>query len=225
MSQGVPQGFVLGPLLFNIYLNDLLFLSEFTDLCNFADDTTFYACDMDLNSLIKRLEHDSFLVIEWFENNNMKLNQDKCHLLVSGYKNENVSANIENEKIWETNKQKLLGLDIDRNLNFNEHVSFLSRKVGNKLTVLARLSNFMSFKQRSILLKTFVESQFGYCPLIWMFHSRRVNNKINHLHEHSLRIVYKDNYSSYVDLLVKDKSFTIHQRNIQSLAVELFKVK
>ena len=58
-----------------------------------------------------------------------------------------------------------------------------------------------------------------------MFHSRRVNNKINHLHERSLRIVYKDNYSSYVDLLVKDKSFTIHQRNIQSLAIELFKVK
>ena len=180
---------------------------------------------MDLNSLIKRLEHDSFLAIEWFENNNMKLNQDKCHLLVSGYKNENVWANIGNEKIWESNKQKLLGLDIDRNLNFNEHVSSLCRKAGNKLSVLARLSNFMSFKQRRILLKTFIESQFGYCPLIWMFHSRRVNNKINHLHERSLRIVYKDNYSSYVDLLAKDKSFTIHQRNIQSLAIKLFKVK
>ena len=180
---------------------------------------------MDLNSLLKILEQDNFLAIEWLENNNMKLNQGKCHLLVSGYKNENVSANIGNENIWESHKQKLLGLDIDWNLNFNEHVSSLCRKVGNKLSVLARLSNFMSFKQRRILLKTFIESQFGYCPLIWMFDSRRVNNKINHLHERSLRIVYKDNYSSYVDLLVKDKSFTIHQRNIQSLAVELFKVK
>ena len=85
------------------------------------DDTTFYACDMDLNSLIKRLEHDSFLAIEWFENNNMKLNNDKCNLLVSRYKNENVWANIGKGKIWESNKQKLLGLDIDRNLNFNEH--------------------------------------------------------------------------------------------------------
>ena len=66
----------------------MLFLSEFTGLCNFADGTIFYACDMDLNSLIKKLEHDNFLTIEWFVENNMKLNQDKCHLLVSGYKNE-----------------------------------------------------------------------------------------------------------------------------------------
>ena len=116
----------------------------------------------------------------------MKLNQNKCHFLVSGYKNENVWVSIGNKKIWESSKQKLLGLAIDRNLNFNEHVSSLCRKVGNKLFALARLSNFMSFKQRHILFKTFIESRFGYCPLVWMFHSRKVNNKINHLHESSL---------------------------------------
>ena len=114
----------------------------------------------------------------------------------------------------------MLGLDIDRNLNFSEHVSFLCRKAGNKLSVLARMSSFMSFKQRRILFKTFIESQFGYGPLAWMFHSRRVNNKINHLHQRSLRIVYKEKYSSYVDLLVKDKLFTIHQRSIQSHKVK-----
>ena len=71
LTQGVPQGFVLGPLLFNIYLNNLFDLSECTEVCNFADDTTFYACDKDLRPLITRLEHDSLLAIKWFENNHM----------------------------------------------------------------------------------------------------------------------------------------------------------
>ena len=104
---------------------------------------------------------------------------------------------IGDETIWESNKQKLLGLQIDRNLNFNEYASSLCKKAGKKLSVLARLSNFMNIKQRRVLMKSFIESQFGYCPLIWMFHGRGVNRKINHLHERSLRIVYKESNSSF----------------------------
>ena len=104
----------------------------------------------------------------------MKLNQDKCHLLVFAHKHENVSAQIGDEIIWESNMQKSLGLQIDRNLNLNEL---------SPLSVLTRLSNFISIKHRRVLMKSFIESQFGYCPLIWLFHGRWVNNKYNHLHE------------------------------------------
>ena len=83
----------------------------------------------------------------------------------------------------------------------------------------------MSLNQRRTLMKTFTESQFGYCPSVQMFHGRTVNKKINHLHERALRIVYKDYTSSFEDLLKRDNSVTIHHRNIQSLAIELFKVK
>ena len=83
-------------------------------------------------------------------------------------------------------------MEIGRNLNFEDHLISLCKKAGRKLAVLARLSKFMSFKQKQILMKTFVESQFGYCPLIWMFHRKKVNCKINHLQEQSLRIVYND---------------------------------
>ena len=74
-------------------------------------------------------------------------------------------------------------------------------------------------------MKSFIAGQFGYCPLVWMFHGRVLNRKINHLHECSLRIVYKDSISSFHELLQKDHSFTIHHRNIQSLAIKLYKTK
>ena len=65
-------------------------MTEVTQVCNFTDDTTFYVCDKDLNTLINRLEYDIALAIGWFENNFMKINQHKCHLLVSGNKHETV---------------------------------------------------------------------------------------------------------------------------------------
>ena len=112
-------------------------------VCKFADDSTFYVCDKDLNTLINRLEHDTELAVEWLENNFMRLNQDKCHLLVFGQKHETVWAKIGETKIWESNKEKLLGVVININLNFDEYVFDLSKKAGRKLTVLARLSNYM----------------------------------------------------------------------------------
>ena len=119
----------------------------------------------------------------------MKLNQDKFHLLVSGHKT--VWAKIDETKIWESNKQKLISVVIDRNLNINEYVFDLSKKAVRKLPVLARLSNHMSFERRKILLKIFAESQCGYCSLTWILHGRKANSKINHIHKRALRIVCK----------------------------------
>ena len=96
----------------------------------------------------------------------MKLNQEKCYPLVCVYKHENIWARIGQTKIWESRKQKLLGVETDSNLNVDLYVSSLFKKAGKKLSVLARLSNFMSLNQRRTLMKTLIESQFGYCLLI-----------------------------------------------------------
>ena len=96
----MPKGSVLRPLPFNIYLNDLFYLAESTNVCNVAGDTTFDTYDKDLNSFINRLEYDSYITTEWFENNTLKLNQDECHLLVSWFKYQNVWAKVGKTKTW-----------------------------------------------------------------------------------------------------------------------------
>ena len=83
----------------------------------------------------------------------------------------------------------------------------------------------MDLPKRKVLMKSFFTSQFSYCPLIWMFHSRTLNNRINNIHERALRLTYKDNQSSFKELLEKDHSVTVHHKNLQALVTEIFKVK
>ena len=84
----------------------------------------------------------------------------------------------------------------------------------------------MSREKKKILMCAFIESQFCYCPLVWMFcHSRKLNKRINKIHERGLRMVYEDYTSSFDELLKTDGSVTVHHRNIQLVAVEMFKVK
>ena len=83
----------------------------------------------------------------------------------------------------------------------------------------------MNLAQRRSIMKAFICSQFGYCPLVWMFHNRKINNRVNSLHERTLWVVYRDYNATFSELLSKDKSVTIHQRNLQLLAKEIFKTK
>ena len=105
--------------------------------------------------------------------------------------NESEQININDTIIDSSNAEKLLGILINNKLNFDKHVS-LCVKAGQKLPALSRISSFMNIKKRKLIMNAFITSQFGYCPLVWMFHSREMNNRINRIHERSLRIVYKN---------------------------------
>ena len=151
----------------------------------------------------------------------MKVNPGKCHILLST-KNA-IDVHLDGACITSSSCEKLLRITIDFDLKFDKHISDLCDKVSKKINALCRVTGDMSLEKRRIVMKKFVESQFNYCPLIWMLHARTLNNKINRLHERALRIVYSDYKSSFNTLLEKDGSFSIHHRNIQSLAIEIYK--
>ena len=138
--------------------------------------------------VVNNLEYPPSILFKWLNDNYMKVNTGKIHLLVSG--NVRATAMIDNSYIKSEKEQVLLGITIDFNLTFENHINNICKKASQKLNALARVAPYMNMQKRRIIMKSFVTSQFGYCPLIWMFHSRRLNNKINSIHERALRITY-----------------------------------
>ena len=143
---------------------------------------------MNVSNLIRRLEHDALIAIELFESNYMKTNKEKCHFLVTGHKYEQLYVNMGKNQVWESSSEKILGVQIDAKLKFDKHVDYLlkvaGRKLtGRKLTTIARMSIILPFSKLRLLITSFFDSQFSYCPLVWMFCGRTRNNRINKLQE------------------------------------------
>ena len=178
IKHGFPQGSILGPLLFNI--DDIFLFVENTNIANYADNNTPYAIESNLDALLYTLQHEINILLTWFHDNEMKSINGKCHLIiVNGNENK---IKIGNQEIAESKFVKLLGLTIDNKLDFNEHVTNILKKANQKLHALARIAKYLEPYKLRVVMKTLIDSQFNYCPLTWMFHSRILNNKINKLH-------------------------------------------
>ena len=177
---GVPQGSILGPLLFNIFLCDLFLSIENNYFTNYADDTTPYVISNNPDKVVSELRGITEKLFAWFSQNEMKANLVKCHMLLSS--TESLNFQILETVIHNSQSKKLLGVTFDNKLKFEKHINTICQKANRKLNALARITPYMELTKRRILMNAFFDSQFNYCPLIWMFHSRNLNNKINRLH-------------------------------------------
>ena len=161
---GIPQGSILGPILFIIFLSDLLLVISNTDFSSYADDNTIYDSGNSIDDVISFLQESAEKLFQWFSHNQMKGNTDKCNLIVST--DEPIEIRVGESLIKSSTCEKLLGIKIDNKLNFDTHVKGLCTKANNKLTALARATPYMFHEKKKVLINSFFNAQFNYCPLI-----------------------------------------------------------
>ena len=153
-------------------------------------------------------------------NDLMVLNAKKCHYICFGTSSENDDFILDGIKLPNSCKEKILGVIIDNELKFDPYIRSMCKKAVQKLGVLNRISSSLDPEKERLLFNAVIKSHFNYCPLIRMFSSRRSNNLINR----SLRAVYDDTSSTFQELLKRNRSVSIHHKNIQILTTEVFKV-
>ena len=154
------------------------------------------------------LEPNVNKLFNWFRQNGLLANSRKNHFLTSPY--ERRSLKIHDSVITSSSAEELLGVLIDIELTFHDHITRLCSKANQKLSALARVSKYMTLQKRRLLMSSYVTSQFNYCPLVRMIHNRELNQKIHKIHERALRIIYSDHKTDFLELLKIDKSATTH---------------
>ena len=165
--KGVPQGSILGPLLFNIFINGIFYTIE--NIYNYADDNVLSCSGDSLQEVATSLESSTLTALNWFENNLMKANPNKFQAIVFGLKAkaDDICFNINENKIEATKCVKQLGVYIDENLTFDEHISHICMKAARQLNSLQRIAKYLSQRTKNVVFNSFIMSNFSYCPLVW----------------------------------------------------------
>ena len=210
----MPQGSVLGPALFNIFINDIYGFFKKAKLFNYADD----------NSQI--LTDESEVAIDWFRLNMMEANPSKFQVMLFTKSKTDIDFTISvNGNILKGEKHvKLLGVNIDNHMDFNFYVDQLCVKAARQLNAFARIRHLLDTESNLAILSSLISSNFNYCPLVWHFCGKRITRKMENILKRALRYAYSDLDSSYESLLERAGLTTLEIHRIRAIAIEIYKI-
>ena len=215
---GVPQGSVLGPILFSLYINDLpLYMEALCEL--FADDTSLHNHHKNLDTLMNSLQHSVDNLINWTEMNHMALHPDKTKfmLVTTRQKRQNLLPNlppltIKSDIIQEVQNHKVLGIIIDNNLSWTPHMNTLCKKISTKVFQLSRLKHFVNFRVRKLFFTSHIQSLIDYGSTLWDSSSQNTLKPLHSLHRRALKLILLKQSSLEKDDYNKLNVLPLHTR-------------
>ena len=191
MEYGVPQGSILGPLLFIIYINDLPNISDIAKFILYADDANIFINGSNMEDIANKLQHFCHILLEWVDVNGLVLNLKKTQYII--FSKRTVQTNYElliaGKKIERKTEARFLGVIIDEKLNWSRHIATIKTKMARYVGIMYKLKNHLPLQARLQIYHSFVQSHLNYCSLIWGFASKSLIEGIFRKQKMGLRAV------------------------------------
>ena len=226
IHKGCPQGSSFGPMLWNIYQNDIFYLDTKSQLSAFADDHQLYCSSVDPDQVMNIINSDGDLTSKWYGDNFLECNLSKYQaIVIHNNFNAPFKFEINNNGIYPKDNLKLLGITLDDRLSFSEHISCICTKVSKLIGVLMRLRNLIPTTAKLCLYKSAILPHLTYCSLVWHFCKTSDRKKLERVNERGLRAVFCNWSTTYEDLLARGKLTTLYNRRLQDITIFMYKVK
>ena len=197
LSHGVPQGSILGPLLFIIYINDMPQISNLAQFILYADDANIIVTGKNLREIEQTISILIPLLLDWIFCNGLKLNIKKTkYLIFSNCSTHDINITISNTKIERKTSERFLGVIMDENLNWNAHRAALATKISRNAAIMFKLRGTIPQKILRTLYFSFIQSHLCFCPSVWGLGSRNSLVKIFSAQKKAIRGIIAG-YSNY----------------------------